>query len=365
MLLAGGVVPGAGEFAGVPVRSRAVGSPSLGVAAVSVVLGGGKRVQAARVVASSVRFHNARKSKGMAREWIRVGSEPCLVCGRKTWCTRSADGTIAKCMRIASDKPASGDGGGWIHKTDGKPMFLETKPKPEPVEIDWTTTAQKCFEQGAAVRETLASELGVSVEALERLLVGCGHDDFRHLSYSTWPERRVGGKVVGIIRRYRVAVSDGGGNKLTMKGSKHGLYLPRDWWRGTGPVVIPEGGSDTAALLTLGLIAIGRPSNLGGVNMLIGALQDFDRPIIVLGERDRKPERVGTHKQCRPECAGCSWCWPGRSGAKLTAERLKEAMSCKRIVWRLPPAGAKDVREWVRGESSPSAGRFLNRLLTT
>lgn len=298
-----------------------------------------------------------------AKEWSRVTlAEPCLVCSRGTWCTRSVDGSLAKCMRTESERPATGDGGGWIHKVDGKPMQVIERPKKPEIDVDFTALALKCFENGADVRASLSTELGVGVEALERLLVGSGFDDYRSLGYSTWPERRQGGKVVGIIRRYRVAVSEGGGNKLTLPGSKHGLYLPRDWWKGTGPVLLVEGGSDTAALLTLGMCAIGRPSNVGGVNLLIGVLRDFERPIIVLGERDRKPDRVGTNKRCPKDCAGCTWCWPGRAGAKLTAERLKAAMPSKRILWRLPPESVKDVRDWLRSEPQLSAGRLLWRL---
>lgn len=297
-------------------------------------------------------------------EWIRVSrAAPCLACGKATWCTRSSDGRLAKCMRVASERPASGDGGGWIHKVNGEPMNVTLPKKPERTEKDWTMLAQKCFEDGTDERVELALQLGVSIGSLERLKIGRGFDEFRRLWYSTWPELRPGGKVVGIIRRYRVSVSDAGGNKLTMQGSRHGLYLPLDWWCGKGPVVVPEGGSDTAALLTIGLSAIGRPSCVGGVNMLIGALRDCDRPIIILGERDRKPERVGTNKQCSAKCEGCSWCWPGRAGAKVTSERLKEATG-RRIIWRLPPDGAKDARDWVRGVSGPTAGKFLARLAT-
>lgn len=296
------------------------------------------------------------------RAWIRVSrDEPCEVCGRGDFCTRSADGTVAKCMRIESQKKVKGDLGGWIHKIDGEPMKVLTPTKTPPVEQDWTPFARKCFSDGADIRNALSGELGVSVESLERLWVGQGFDDYRKFHFSTWPERRPGGKVVGIVRRYSVPVSDGGGNKLTMKGSKHGLYLPKDWWRGSGPVVVCEGGSDTAALLTLGISAIGRPTNIGGVNMLIGALRDCERPIIILGERDRKPERVGTIKTCPADCEGCQWCWPGLYGARVTAERLKAATS-KRVLWRLPPDESKDVREWLQTAASPTAAKFFNRL---
>src|SRR5262245_61820475 len=37
-----------------------------------------------------------------ARNWRRVTrSHPCPVCGRPDWCSLSADGTVARCMRVA------------------------------------------------------------------------------------------------------------------------------------------------------------------------------------------------------------------------------------------------------------------------
>ena len=243
-------------------------------------------------------------------------------------------------------------------------MTTAIAPQKPTIERDWSAAAQHAFERSEAtwMRDEVAKSLGVSVEALERLRVGYGFDDYRSLSYSTWPETRPGGKVLGIIRRYSVPVSESGGNKLTMPGSKHALYLPREWWRGEGPVLVVEGGSDTAALVTLGLSAIGRPSNIGGVNMLIGAISDCERPIIIVGERDRKPERVGTVKQCRADCDGCNWCWPGRYGARMTAERLQKALPSARVIWRMPPAGAKDVREWLCNTPMASAAKLLHRL---
>ncbi len=49
--------------------------------------------------------------------WIRVSrSEPCPVCDRPDYCTRTTDGTAVKCMRVESDQPDKGPLGGWIHK---------------------------------------------------------------------------------------------------------------------------------------------------------------------------------------------------------------------------------------------------------
>lgn len=259
-------------------------------------------------------------------------------------------------------------------------IAIKAPPKRErpPHDVSkWTALADDCYRSPDAkrTRDQVAADLGVSVASLERLGVGYGFDDYRKFSYSTWPERRQGGKVMGIVRRYRVPVDDSGKNKLMMEGGRHGLYLPSDWWRGTGPILIPEGGSDTAALTTLGISAIGRPSNVGGVNTLIGVLascEQLSRPLIIIGEHDQKPERIGTQASCPKNCDGCAWCYPGRYGARVTAEALSKALPRwievdgkkrrVRVTWRMAPAGFKDVREWLNKVELPTAGKLLNRL---
>jgi hypothetical protein len=270
-------------------------------------------------------------------------------------------------MRVESNTPAGKvKGKGWIHKmTESIPVSRPPrKAEPKPDVEHWTRLAQECFQRDGAVvlREQLSTELGVSVDALTRLGVGLWFDDYRKLTCSTWPERRQGGKVVGIVRRYRVAVNEGG-NKLAMKGGSQGLYLPRDWWRSSGPVLIPEGGSDTAALTTLGIGAIGRPSNVGGINALIGVLCRVQRPIIVLGERDFKPDRIGAAGCKGSACDGCPQCYPGRYGARVTSDALRAALPRKsRVLMKMPPRGAKDVRSWLNSTPEATAAVLLRRL---
>ena len=141
--------------------------------------------------------------------------------------------------------------------------------------------------------------------------------------------------------------------------SKHGLYYADDWAEHGGPVLLPEGGSDTAALITMGLSAIGRPSNMGGLHHLALMLRGVRRVVIVLGERDQKASRRGTVKQCPKNCPGCPWCWPGGYGAADTATKLSKSLN-RRVTWRLPPDDAKDVREWW--QQFGNAERFLSRL---
>lgn len=281
--------------------------------------------------------------------WLRVTrTDRCPVCGADGWCTRSPDGEMAKCMRVESSKPAKGNG--WIHRLDS-PAPFRLPPRETPrAHVDFTATARRMFEAGEGARRELAPLLGVSLDSLERLRVGTGSDTS---CFTSWPERDATGAVVGIVRRYL------DGRKLHMPGGSHGLYLPEAWSEATGPVLLPEGGSDTAALLTMGLSAIGRPSCTSGVDKLATVLKATNRAVVVLGESDRKPGRVGTVASCPTDCDGCSWCWPGKYGARITAERLTAALG-RRVYWRMVP-DTKDAREWLKLNGCDGAA-FLDEL---
>ncbi len=279
--------------------------------------------------------------------WERVSARKvCPICEHDSWCSvlEKPEGITVHCMRVKSDRPVKS--GGWIHRNGtelGREYRQPKKTEVRPV-IDWNAKAEQCHAAGREMRRELTVELGVSLRSLDLLGVG-ETDDYRGRVVSTWPERTGQLKTTGIVTRY------GDGEKKMIKWSRHGLYIWRDWWKCSGPILLPEGGSDTAALISMGLSAIGRPSNIGGVNYLIGVLTNHShRPIIVLGERDEKPEKRGQEKtkhSCPAECKGCMLCHPGLAGAKQTAEALSKALG-RRILMRLPPKGAKDVREWLQ-----------------
>ena len=57
---------------------------------------------------------------------VRVtGRRPCAVCRRADWCSASADGAIAICMRRRSERPTAN--GGWLHRLD---KVLQAQPAP-------------------------------------------------------------------------------------------------------------------------------------------------------------------------------------------------------------------------------------------
>jgi hypothetical protein len=189
------------------------------------------------------------------------------------------------------------------------------------------------------ILDAFAASLGVTSQSLTRINV-------RDVNVGGWwfPERDETGAVIGI--QYRHA----DGSKKRIYGGSAGLTYADNWDTGVGPLLLPEGASDTCALMTLGLSAIGRPSNRAGCALLGAMLKPFERPIVVLGEYDQKADGQ----------------WPGKSGAIATATDLAKRLE-RPIAWALPPDRAKDARQWLmrHGGHDPSVlGRvFLDGLI--
>jgi hypothetical protein len=179
----------------------------------------------------------------------------------------------------------------------------------------------------------LAEALGLRADVLARLpLLGYSHTDPLGSCW-TFPEHDGAGRVIGLTRRYR------DGAKVAITGGHRGLIVPERWDQGEGPVFLVEGPSDTMALLALNLTVLGRPSNTGGAQYLAELLKGVpaDREIVVVAEYDTNDKGQ----------------WPGLDGAKRTAGRLAEMLG-RKVLWALPPKGAKDVRAWVVAQQLPA-----------
>jgi len=138
-----------------------------------------------------------------------------------------------------------------------------------------------------------------------------------------FPERDATGRVIGIQRRF----SDPALGKKVIHRSHRGLYLPDGWRERPGPVWVPEGASDVAALLTAGRCAVGWP-NVGGLDLLADLFRDDEREVIIAGENDRKPD--GT--------------WPGDPEPLAVALATRLGRPVKHL---LPPPGFKDLRAYI------------------
>jgi replicative DNA helicase len=294
-------------------------------------------------------------------------NRPCPVCEGDHKCSLGADDSI-QCGRVPDGlKVGQEHNGHVLLKIGSDPQFgtfravhdPELKQREEERRREWEYThrrqggngvahhgedgsAEAAAEMEAKARALaanltpersaeLARVLGLPESALSALpLVGYSptgfHRDRKGDCCWTFAEVNGEGKITGIVCRYA------DGSKPSMPGSARGVYVPAGWREREGPVFLVEGASDTLTLTAIGLAALGRPNNRAGVDQLRELLRDVpaDRPIIVVGEYDPKPN--GT--------------WPGRDGMVDTAAALARGLG-RPVAWALPPDGAKDVRNWV------------------
>jgi hypothetical protein len=167
-----------------------------------------------------------------------------------------------------------------------------------------------------AWRDKAAAMLGLPSDPLVRLRVGWSEHD----SATSWPMKNGAGDVIGIrLRDPKTA------KKWSVKDSSAGLIYDSGLLSIERPELlwVVEGPSDAAALLSLGLFAVGVPSAGGAIDYLMElARRILPQEIAILADAD--------------------------DAGKRGAERIAEAVMIVapvRIV--SPPQGVKDAREWV------------------
>lgn len=249
---------------------------------------------------------------------------PCPICKGATWCTVAATGDAVHCMRVTSGKQL--DDGGFLHTTQiaRGAKAVRIPPAVKRPARDWAAIAANC-ETFPGCSETLSAMLGVSIDALRLLQVGysASHDAW------TFPMRDAGGNVIGIRTRYK------DGAKKAITGSRSGLFFCSTMRAEIAFVC--EGPSDTAAILSLGLLAIGRPSCLGQEPMIARAIRRAGATLaVILPDNDTNET--------------------SRAMVLRGVERLIRALprDIRPLVHHLP---TKDAREWV------NAGGTQNELL--
>lgn len=251
--------------------------------------------------------------------WRRVSkASPCPICGRPDWCSLAEDGSAAVCMRVGGGHEINMPHGvGHVHKLDGSlPAIPDYSPPPrvasepdidcEAVMVRWRAATP----EGAI--EGLADDLGVSPSALARF------DPAWSATHQAWAfpmhdDRR---RAIGI----RLRNSTG---KWSVRGSRSGLFIPTGL-DSRSLLMICEGPTDTAAALTLGYQAVGRPSCSGGNQIVCDMLAvGRRRDVVIMADSDG----------------------PGRLGARHLADQIMGLSRSVRIVTARPH---KDIREWLQ-----------------
>lgn len=263
-------------------------------------------------------------------------AHPCSVCHRPDWCNYTADGRLAFCMRVPSAHQAKN--GAYIH------VLRDTRdtPPPPPMPQPPPSVAALLFDAEHYMRrldevaerydiDGLAVSLGVDVSALERL--GTRYDVFSH-AYA-FPMRDGDGNTVGVRLR------DMDGKKWAVRHSRQGLFYELALDKAVDAMVqyapktprclfVCEGPTDTAAVMTLGYAAVGRPSCMGCVEELRTLMARIDvYRLVVVSDNDEAKRR--------PD--GSVW-YPGREGAM----QMVRALQCE-YKTLMPPT--KDIRRWV------------------
>jgi len=201
--------------------------------------------------------------------------------------------------------------GGWAHKTlsgdltSVQPLAVKARPIAGTAQ-NFASLIKTWQSQRNGELEPYAATLGVDRQALVDL-GACYAKEYRAFAF---PMCLPSSEVVGIRLR-----SDD--RKWAVKGSHAGLFIPFN--RISKKLLICEGPTDTAAGLTLGYFAVGRPACLGCEQMIAELIREacLSEAIIV-----------------------CDNDAPGIRGA----EKLAQALQC-RTVCVVPPT--KDLRAFV------------------
>lgn len=262
-------------------------------------------------------------------KWVDVSRRlPCPICDHTDWCGITDDGGAVRCMRVQSGHESNG---GYIHRvgeTLAERVKVERKAVPDYPKMTPDQVAGLLAGWGKSTTDTMRAELalvlGVSLDSLRRLgAVWSG-------LYQAWafPMSDPDGVPVGI----RLRKMDG--SKWSVRGSTEGQFIPAGL-SDRSTLYIVEGPTDTAALLTLGLDGMGRPSCCGAVAQTVEYLRIRPRrDVVVIGDKDEA--------KTRPD--GSIW-FPGQEGAAKLCDAIQPVTRSLKLMY---PLAFKDTRKWVQ-----------------
>ena len=249
--------------------------------------------------------------------WPKVTTkQPCPICKQPDWCLLGL--RVVRCMRVESSRPCPS--GGWYHSYGDKVAkpYTPLAPIRQTPKVDAEKVYNSLHESDHLV-SIAAQKLGVSLESLQLLgtrIAGIG---------LAFPMYNGDGKICGIRYRYP------NGDKLTAAGTSNGIFVPY-WEWDTKIAFLPEGPTDTAALLSIGLFAIGRPSCQSDARLIAQTLKRMGIWQAVIVADNDELKQLG-NSEARPGIVG--------------AQKLKRELGIKSVIW-VPPSPCKDSRDFVK-----------------
>lgn len=262
---------------------------------------------------------------------VRVSkSNPCPICKKPDWCLVSEDGSAAICQRIQEGSVKKCGDAGYLHILIDRPKSQQHRSQRkftvklnDRPDRDFTALQQQYSRQITSQQvNNLSQQLGVSTQSLRRLRIGFNGEAY------TFPMSDTQGRIIGIRRRFP------NGRKISLTGSKTGLFIPTDL-DSSRLLLVCEGGTDTGAALDLGFDAIGRPNCNSKIRMTAEAAKGRAE-IVIIGDNDEA----------------------GRCGAKKLADALALHYPSVKIIY--PPEGIKDLRQWLQAGLT---GKALQRII--
>jgi putative DNA primase/helicase len=298
--------------------------------------------------------------------WRASAERPCEACGSGTkGCSGLQDGTVlcrgeidTAVWQIQSEK----DGFHLLRPVEDLKPQRGGKKKPTPVSpppakptlppsADLLATAKHYSSDDhftAEQRELVGAQLGVppSAFALVPLTgvngVKLGEDAVTKFFTTEHPECDADGTLINLVSRDPQRTP----KYLSRKGLPRGLSLPAAKPTPGGRVYIPEGPTDTLAILASGLFAFGRPGSEGKEELIAEYIRKHipaECEIVFVAENDKKDDGK----------------WPGLDNAIKTAKAVATLLK-RPVRYALVPDGVKDARAWLnhpdRG-STPYAER--------
>jgi hypothetical protein len=281
-------------------------------------------------------------------KWLVIKGQ-CPACGHKGgYCTVTSDSQAILCRRNSAGKPIKQRDGSFAYLFPASAVGSAAAIPAQSERARLTKTELKGLRNRFAADLSnkrlaeLADSLKLRPEPLTRMGVGW---DVEHGAYS-FPMYDGEAKLCG----FRLRPLEAGKPKKCVYGSSNGLFIPTDYSAEAIPegvaddpypllILLPEGPTDTAAILQLGFRAIGRPNNSGGgtqLRTLLGAGDKQD--VVIVADRDETKFTNGEPY------------YPGIQGALGLASDLLPV--CGRLRFMLPPDGAKDLRCWVNAGGS-------------